>query len=359
MKIPFKIIAVLVMTFFPPILALYFTGKEISQYLKFPPYTRFVRHSPFSYPVFTLFLFVEVFLYYYFSKLFLSCLKQRKFNFSLRASFPFWGYVGAATGLILWILAWSRFKWFSQFQAYTFTPLWISYIVVINAMIYSVSGTCPIKRSPFKFFLLFPASSLFWWMFEYLNRFVQNWYYVNVNQEAFSYFIHASFSFSTVLPAIVCTKELLTKTLFLNSDAQATDEINTRHSITLGFLFILISCTGLFLMSLFPEYLFFMMWVAPLFLITGVQLISKEKHIFSSVLTKGKWSEVMSFCSSGIICGFFWEMWNFYSFAKWKYSIPFVSKFYVFEMPLLGFAGYLPFGLVCGAFVQMLSLDDL
>jgi hypothetical protein len=40
-------------------------------------------------------------------------------------------------------------------------------------------------------------------------------------------------------------------------------------------------------------------------------------------------------------------MWNFFSLAKWQYSIPYVHRFLVFEMPILGFAGYLPFGLEC------------
>jgi len=40
-------------------------------------------------------------------------------------------------------------------------------------------------------------------------------------------------------------------------------------------------------------------------------------------------------------------MWNFYSLPKWKYDVPFVNRFHIFEMPLLGYAGYLPFGLEC------------
>jgi hypothetical protein len=43
-----------------------------------------------------------------------------------------------------------------------------------------------------------------------------------------------------------------------------------------------------------------------------------------------------------------WEMWNFFSAAKWVYHVPFVNGFYLFEMPLLGFAGYVPFGVLCG-----------
>jgi hypothetical protein len=42
-------------------------------------------------------------------------------------------------------------------------------------------------------------------------------------------------------------------------------------------------------------------------------------------------------------------MWNVHSLNKWIYSVPYVHRFLVFEMPLLGFAGYLPFGLECAA----------
>jgi hypothetical protein len=50
---------------------------------------------------------------------------------------------------------------------------------------------------------------------------------------------------------------------------------------------------------------------------------------------------------AALICGFFWELWNFKSLAHWEYAVPFVQRFHVFEMPLLGYAGYLPFGLEC------------
>ena len=47
---------------------------------------------------------------------------------------------------------------------------------------------------------------------------------------------------------------------------------------------------------------------------------------------------------AALVCGFFWGMWNYYSYAKWVYAIPHVQRFRVFEMPVLGYVGYLPFG---------------
>lgn len=58
---------------------------------------------------------------------------------------------------------------------------------------------------------------------------------------------------------------------------------------------------------------------------------------------------------SALFCGIFWEMWNMGSLARWHYSIPFVEGFRVFEMPWLGYAGYLPFGIECYVVVDMIE----
>ena len=42
--------------------------------------------------------------------------------------------------------------------------------------------------------------------------------------------------------------------------------------------------------------------------------------------------------------------------AKWEYSIPYVHRFEIFEMPLVGYAGYLPFGLECAVVAALFGL---
>jgi hypothetical protein len=54
----------------------------------------------------------------------------------------------------------------------------------------------------------------------------------------------------------------------------------------------------------------------------------------------------------------FWELWNSGSLAHWEYTIPFTHRFQLFEMPLLGYAGYLPFGLECLVVVQLFIPAD-
>ncbi len=62
-------------------------------------------------------------------------------------------------------------------------------------------------------------------------------------------------------------------------------------------------------------------------------------------LSEGDWRPVISLFIGALICGFFWEMWNYFSYPKWVYHVPFVDFARIFEMPLLGYGGYLPFSL--------------
>jgi hypothetical protein len=48
-------------------------------------------------------------------------------------------------------------------------------------------------------------------------------------------------------------------------------------------------------------------------------------------------------------------MWNHYSYPKWEYCIPYVQRFQIFEMPLLGYLGYLPFGLQCRVVADLIA----
>jgi hypothetical protein len=64
---------------------------------------------------------------------------------------------------------------------------------------------------------------------------------------------------------------------------------------------------------------------------------------------------VIALWAGTLICGFMWEMWDFLSFPRWIYHVPFVGFLHVFEMPLLGYGGYLPFGMELFALYQLVS----
>jgi len=107
-------------------------------------------------------------------------------------------------------------------------------------------------------------------------------------------------------------------------------------------------------MSVWPDYLYPVVWIAPLLILTAWQTLLGRPTIFAPV-QHGDWRSIWLWALAALICGGFWEMWNTCSLAKWVYAVPFVNRFHLFEMPLLGYGGYLPFGLECAAVVALLS----
>ena len=85
-----------------------------------------------------------------------------------------------------------------------------------------------------------------------------------------------------------------------------------------------------------------------------VQVLLKERSILDD-LASGDWSLVFRFGIAALVCGLCWETWNYWSLAKWIYAVPYVHRFQIWEMPLLGFGGYLPFGMECAAVAAWLS----
>lgn len=197
------------------------------------------------------------------------------------------------------------------------------------------------------FVLLFPFSAAFWWFFEYLNRFVQNWYYIGmVELGSMEYFWFATLPFATVLPAVLGTQEWLRTFPVFQRGFTDIAPIPSASGHRFSILLLLLSCCGLVGIGIWPDLLFPLLWVAPLFLIVSLQTVMKQRTILHRMAV-GDWNRLAAVAVAALLCGFFWEMWNSQSLAKWMYAVPYVNGLKLFEMPVLGYAGYLPFGLEC------------
>jgi hypothetical protein len=109
-------------------------------------------------------------------------------------------------------------------------------------------------------------------------------------------------------------------------------------------LFIVSGITIIILIALFPKIFYPFVWISVFLFIEPLNYKMGNKTLFKYT-SEGNWSPVISLAAGGLICGFFWEMWNYYSYPKWKYYLPGVNILHIFEMPLPGFIGYLPFPL--------------
>jgi hypothetical protein len=263
--------------------------------------------------------------------------------------FPWWGWGGVVLGAVAWVLAWTRFPWFHPFQKETFVLLWLSYLLVANAFVERRTGSASFVRSPRRYVALFAASAVFWWGFEYLNRFARNWRYVGVDfHSAASYAIAATLAFSTVLPAYYATYEWIAASPRFDAAFANWRPLRLSRPRAAAAAALLLSAAGLVLLGLRPDLLFPLVWVSPVLVFVGIQTLRGRPHVLSG-LAHGDWRKPVAAAAAALVCGFFWEMWNSGSEAKWQYDIPYVGRFHVFEMPVLGYAGYLPFGLMCAA----------
>ncbi|MFL5356083.1 hypothetical protein [Archangium sp.] len=331
-----------------PLLGASLVGHPLSRYFEFPPRTHFVQHAGFSW---TAFFLISAFTLGWVVPLLVQAVRQwrrMQVREPLPSAFPWWGWAGVVLGAGAWVLAWTRQPWFESLQAHTFSPLWFAYIAVVNALTYRRTGHCMLLERPRFFLLLFPVSAAFWWFFEYLNRFSQNWYYVGPHLTAGEYFWAATLAFSTVLPAVLGTQEWLRSFSRLEGVFARYRLVRFGRPRLTAALVLSTSGLGLALIGLWPDQLFPLLWVSPVLILVSLQELLGERHALSEVAV-GDWRLVVTAALASLVCGFFWELWNFHSMNKWIYSVPYVHRFLVFEMPLLGFAGYLPFGLECAA----------
>jgi hypothetical protein len=335
----------------PPLMWLFLAGVPLGSYLEFPPLTRHVRHPGFELPVFVGLALV------------IAAVLAPAFIVGWRAAppaaprttgrFPRWGWGGVALLAAAWFVAWTRVPVLAPVQAHTFLPLWLGYIVTVNALLVRRSRWSLLTHARAYLASLFVLSAVFWWYFEYANRYVQNWYYVGI--ERFSpaeYLWFATASFSTVLPAVVSTA------LWLGTFPRLTAPFAQRRPFTFpwpraGGLALWIAAMLLLAgLSRYPALLFPTVWVAPLLVVTGLRAALGLPTVFAP-LARGDYRVLVVAPLAALVCGLFWELWNSRSLAHWEYAIPYVQRFHVFEMPLLGYAGYLPFGLECLAIAAL------
>ena len=337
-----------------PLAGVWFAGYPITRYLEFPPYSQYVQHAPFSWAVFISYAVIICVIILPFIYQAIRFGKNNRDVPTATHKFPWWGWLGVASGLVGWIVAWNRFAWLSTIQPHTFTPLWLSYIVVVNALDVRRSGRCLMTSRPGYFLILFPVSAVFWWSFEFLNRFVQNWSYMGGRFNAWEYFWYATLPFSTVLPAVLSTRNLIQSSDWLQNGFRQFVTLSCPTPRLLAGCTFIAASGCLIAIGIWPDYFFSLLWTAPLLMVISLQVLLKEPHILQKV-PAGDWRDIVGYMGAALICGWFWEMWNLYSFARWTYSVPYVQRFLIFEMPILGYAGYLPFGLECAVVIGIMD----
>src|SRR5215510_10156127 len=171
-----------------PVLGLALAGRAYQSFLAFPPRTRALPHPPFdwvSFAVVALPLVAVVALYW-------RAIANARPGaaVSTRHRFPWWGWVGLGLVAASWVFAWHESFVPAPWRRHVFAPLWLGYILLMNGLTLRRTGWSPLTHRSRWFVALFPVSGVFWWLFEHLNRFVDNWYYSGIGAlDDWSYFL--------------------------------------------------------------------------------------------------------------------------------------------------------------------------
>jgi hypothetical protein len=256
-----------------------------------------------------------------------------------RSVWPVRGWVGLILVAVCWSLNWMLP---GVRTSYLFFPLWLGYILVVDALVWRRTGRSLWTRSRKDFVLLFVISAPVWWLFELINLRTGNWEYLG--RELFSplrFDLLSTISFSTVIPAVFETAELMRSFGWMQRFASGPRIL--ANAATFVGLFV-VGLAMLLAMLVRPKIFYPFVWISLVFIFEPINYWTGRPYFLNELRT-GDWRTVIALSLGALVCGFFWELWNYYSFPKWIYHIPGLGCLRIFEMPLLGYGGYVPFAL--------------
>jgi hypothetical protein len=277
-----------------------------------------------------------------------------------KVAFPIWGWLGAIAFFPCIVLLWGHFSQPKIVLNWIWIPVFWGYTLLMDGWLYvRTGGKSMIKNNIKEVFAIGVSAMGGWMLFEYLNYFVEeNWIYpcgdMIPDDEFLLYAIVGS---SGLIPVIFVIYRLLNT--FPNIKNKYANGPKVSLKPWFSNLFLLILLAGMFAISFYPNQLFGLLWVAPV-AILAIVLSKVGLWTPFTGLKDGNWGPLVKYTLCYLIYGVSLECINYFSFqhladgeitgftpALWTYTIPYVSFWHVFEMPLVGYLGYLPFGPYC------------
>jgi hypothetical protein len=250
-----------------------------------------------------------------------------------------------ALGLLITLVGWAVL-WTveSPWNPLAFAAMWTGAATMMWAA--SPQGYPSLRRHVALAALSIPL----WWWFELVNTRVVNWRYVySWDYASAEYTILASIAFSTVTPALTAATAFLGR--FVGEGRDTAGALLSARGAWLAIGAGVLAQAGVFL---FPMQLYPLVWVAPFLIMDGLLSLAGGRSL-TALMLQGHWRLPILLGLAGLLCGVLWEFWNFWATPKWEYHVPLLGFGKVFEMPILGYGGYVPFA---WSMLQLVALAD-
>jgi hypothetical protein len=235
------------------------------------------------------------------------------------------------------------------------TPIaWTGFILFADAMVFRARGNSWMRSSPREFAALTLASIPLWIVFEGYNLVIRNWYYVGLPEDRLIRSFGYAWSFATIWPAIFEGAELVAVARLGRSDGAGRSGQGLAAPPSLpGLSVVCIVAGALMLASPFvvtpavAQYLAAPVWLGFILLLDPINARLGAESLMADLTRDGNWDRLFNLLISGLLCGGLWEFWNYWSRAKWHYTVPILAYYKIFEMPVPGYLGFGAFALEC------------
>ncbi|HYL10523.1 MAG TPA: hypothetical protein VEU31_07285 [Candidatus Acidoferrales bacterium] len=256
--------------------------------------------------------------------------------------FPAYGW----TGLLALVCAeWLMFRGVQPVATY-FTPIaWTAYILIADAALFAMRGRSFLRGAPMDLGRMALLSIPLWLIFEAYNLRLVNWTYVGLPSNPLARWFGYAWSFATITPGILLTAELV-ESFGWFSRPRTPLCFSPGAERTFVFVGACLLVVPLVLPRWIASYLFALVWVGFILLLDPL-LKKRGAPSLLGDLAQGQIARLCSLLASGWVCGWLWEFWNFWAPAKWHYIFPILQGWKIFEMPAVGYLGFLPFAVEC------------
>ena len=242
-----------------------------------------------------------------------------------------------------------------------FTPIvWTGYILFVDGLVAARTGESFLTTRRVEFSLVCLASVGCWWLFELYNapRFWRGgedlrglwWRYHNLEPNLFLRRLDYDWAFATIFPALFLTSELFRASLFrglMGRRPVRLSEGQRRVLIAAGAVSVTLP------LLVVSAWLVPLVWVGYALLLEPINY-RRGAPSWLREIEGGDYRTLASLLTSGLVCGFLWEFWNYWALTKWTYTVPYGEGVKLFEMPLLGYLGFPPFALEAFAMYHFL-----
>ena len=255
---------------------------------------------------------------------------------------PAIGWVAIAAFVAAFALMFRRAEPFATW----FTPIaWTCFIVAADSAVYAVSGHSRLRDAPGEFAITWLLSIPLWLIFEAYNLRLENWVYVGLPSNQLAREFGFAWSFATITPGIFEAADLVTVLKWFRHESEPL-----RFSPSSRALIASAGAAMLLLPILLPQhiaaYLFLLVWLGFILFLDPVNHGLGLPSLLGD-FERGHRDRLYSLLMSGWICGWLWESWNYKALGKWHYIFPIFQNYKIFEMPVPGYLGFLPFALEC------------